>query len=138
MRGSNELYFPLRRMVGRCTTVLEFWLFFQNFGKSRYDGWNGGIISTRRRLLTDYTCNWDWAYLRINDSSMRPPVVKLPFPLKTSVTPSVLNRASGFLKREASVCLERTSIRVDFFSADTYLELGGGAITNWSMDPRLS
>jgi len=33
-----------------------------------------------------------------------------PFPLCMSVTPSVVNRASGFLKREASVCLERTSI----------------------------
>jgi hypothetical protein len=34
-----------------------------------------------------------------------------PFSLYTLVTPSVVNRASGFLKRETSVCLERTSIR---------------------------
>ncbi len=38
-----------------------------------------------------------------------------PFPLYMSGTPSVVNRASGFLKREASVCLERTSIRAGFF-----------------------
>jgi hypothetical protein len=38
-----------------------------------------------------------------------------PFELETWVTPSVVNRASGFLTCEASVCLERTSIRADLF-----------------------
>ena len=50
---------------------------------------------------------------------MRPPVVKLLFSLYTLVTPSVVNRASGFLKREASICLERTSIRAGFSLPDT-------------------
>jgi hypothetical protein len=58
-------------------------------------------------------------------SFMRSYVVKLLFSLTTWVTPSVLNRASGFLKCEASVCLERTSIRAGLFSPDTYLELAG-------------
>ncbi|NIM57654.1 MAG: hypothetical protein GTO16_01760 [Candidatus Aminicenantes bacterium] len=38
-----------------------------------------------------------------------------PFSLKTCGNASVVNRASGFLKREASVCLERTSIRAGLF-----------------------
>jgi len=42
-----------------------------------------------------------------------------PFLLYTLVTPSVVNRASGFLKREASICLERTSIRAGFSLPDT-------------------
>jgi len=42
-----------------------------------------------------------------------------PFSLKTSVTPSIVNRASGFLKREACICLERTSIRAGFFLPET-------------------
>ena len=42
-----------------------------------------------------------------------------PFSLKTSFTPSVVNRASGFLKREACICLERTSIRASLFLPDT-------------------
>jgi len=37
-----------------------------------------------------------------------------PFPFYMSVTPSVVNRASGFLIREAVICLERTSIRAGF------------------------
>ena len=48
-------------------------------------------------------------------TSIRPLVVKLLFSLYTLVTPSVVNRASGFLKREAVICLERTSIRAGFF-----------------------
>jgi hypothetical protein len=53
------------------------------------------------------------------DTPMRPLVVKLLFALYTLVTPSVVNRASGFRKREASVCLERTSIRAGFFLPNT-------------------
>jgi len=41
------------------------------------------------------------------------------FLLYTLVTPSVVNRASGFLKREACICLERTSIRAGFLLPDT-------------------
>jgi hypothetical protein len=36
-----------------------------------------------------------------------------------SVTPSVVNRASAFLKSEACICLERTSIRAGFSLPDT-------------------
>ena len=36
-----------------------------------------------------------------------------------SGTPSVVNRASGFLKHEACFCLERTSIRAGFSLPDT-------------------
>ena len=54
-----------------------------------------------------------------NASSMRPLVVKLLFSLYTLVTPLVFTRASGFLSREAFICLERTSIRAGFFSPDT-------------------
>ena len=57
--------------------------------------------------------------IREIDPSMRPPVVKLLFSLTTWGVPSVVNRASGFLKREASVCLERTSIRAGFSLPDT-------------------
>ena len=64
---------------------------------------------------------------------MRPPVVhgriepmgneyfyeaarcQAPFRFYMSITPSAVNRAGGFLKREAFVCLERTSIRAGFF-----------------------
>jgi hypothetical protein len=46
-----------------------------------------------------------------DSSSLRPLVVKLLFSLYTLVTPSVVNRAGGFLSREAVICLERTSIR---------------------------
>jgi hypothetical protein len=46
---------------------------------------------------------------------MRPPVVKLLFSLKTWVIPSVFSRANGSLKREASVCLERTSVCLDLY-----------------------
>jgi len=42
-----------------------------------------------------------------------------PFSLMTWVTPSVVNRASGFLIREASICLEQTSIRAALFLPDT-------------------
>jgi hypothetical protein len=42
-----------------------------------------------------------------------------PFPFYMSGTPSVVNRASGFLKREAVICLERTSIRAGFSLPDT-------------------
>jgi hypothetical protein len=59
---------------------------------------------------------------------MRPLAVKLLFTLYTLVTLSVLNRASGFLRHEAFVCLERPSIRAGFFSQNPYLELGRGAI----------
>ena len=53
------------------------------------------------------------------NTSMRPLVVKLVFSLYTLVTPLVFTRASGFLSREAVICLERTSIRAGFFSPDT-------------------
>ncbi len=44
---------------------------------------------------------------------MRPPSVKLHFSFQTcrGVLPSGVNRNSGFLKLEASICLERASIR---------------------------
>ena len=42
-------------------------------------------------------------------------VCQAPFRFYISVTPSVLSRASGFLKREAVICLERTPIRAGFF-----------------------
>ena len=56
---------------------------------------------------------------------MRPLVVKLLFALYTLVTSSVVNLASGFLRREALICLERSSIRAGLFLRDTYLELAG-------------
>jgi hypothetical protein len=78
-----------------------------------------------KELSEDYTRNRDRTYPKINDPFMRPHVVKLLFALYTLVTPSVVNRASGFLRREAFICLERTSIRAALFSPDTYLELAG-------------
>ena len=51
--------------------------------------------------------------------SIRPPVINLLFSLYTLVTPSVLNRASGFLSREAVICLERSSHRAGFFLPST-------------------
>jgi transposase len=47
------------------------------------------------------------------------PIPHPSFLLYTLVTPSVFNRASGFLKREACICLERTSIRAGFSLPDT-------------------
>jgi len=41
---------------------------------------------------------------------MKPPVVKLPFSLKTWGTALVVNRAGGLLKREACVYLELLSL----------------------------
>jgi len=46
-----------------------------------------------------------------------------PFSFKTWVTPLVVNRAGGFLKREACICLERTSIHP--WSQTIREELGG-------------
>jgi len=42
-----------------------------------------------------------------------------PFRFYISVTPSVVNRDSGFLKSEASGCLERISILAGFSLPDT-------------------
>ena len=47
------------------------------------------------------------------------PGAKHLFSLTTWDIPAVVNRAIGFLKREASGCLERTSIRTGFLLPDT-------------------
>ncbi len=46
----------------------------------------------------------------LSNSSMKLPVVKLPFSLKTWGTALVVNRAGGLLKREACISLELLSL----------------------------
>jgi len=60
-----------------------------------------------------------------NESFYEAACRQVPFPFYMSVTPSVVNRARGFLKREAYICLERPSIRAGLFLPDTYLETCG-------------
>jgi hypothetical protein len=55
-------------------------------------------------------CNTPCDSKRIHPFFYEALVAKFPFWLTTWVTPSILNRARGFLLREAAVCLERTSI----------------------------
>jgi len=57
------------------------------------------------------------------------------FRLRHGFTPSIINRAGGFLRREAFICLERTSIRAGLFLLDTYLEFAEWAITNCIRHP---
>ena len=48
----------------------------------------------------------------------------------------ITNRASGFLKREASICLERTSIRADLFLPDTRCCIRPRAIREAAGNPK--
>ena len=69
----------------------------------------------------NYTANWTLAVVGLSPTgrvllwAAQAACCQAPFSLYTLVTPSVVNRASGFLKREACICLERTSIRAGLF-----------------------
>jgi len=72
--------------------------------------WTLAVVGLCGRTFT----HWQSAFMGCTDCLLSSSV----FRLRHGFTPSVINRASGFLRREAFICLERTSIRAGPFLPD--------------------